>query len=103
MTAATPDQILLTGRMRSLEVRWILPGQLEPAMAGWFARFPARVESREDSYLANPPLRGLSVKRRAGRVLEVKAYQGSPGILEVAGRTRGRLEVWDKWSLLCDP
>ena len=103
MTTATRDQILLTERMRSLEVRWILPGQLEPAMAGWFARFPAWVESREDSYLANPPLRGLSVKRRAGRVLEVKAYQGSPGILEVAGRTRGRLEVWDKWSLPCDP
>jgi hypothetical protein len=103
MTTATPDRILLTGRMRSLEVRWILPGQLEPAMAGWFARFPARVESREDSYLANPPLSGLSVKRRAGRVLEVKAYQGSPGILEVAGRTRGRLEVWDKWSLPGDP
>ena len=103
MRTATPDRILLAGRMRSLEVRWILPGQLEPAMAGWFARFPARVESREDSYLANPPLRGLSVKRRAGRVLEVKAYQGSPGILEVAGRARGRLEVWDKWSFPCDP
>jgi hypothetical protein len=103
MTTVTPDQILLTERMRSLEVRWILPDQLEPAMAGWFARFPAWVESREDSYLANPPLGGLSVKLRAGQALEVKAYQGSPGILEVAGRARGRLEVWDKWSFPCDP
>jgi hypothetical protein len=32
----------------------------------------------------------------------VKVYQGSPGILEVAGRARGRLECWDKWSLPCD-
>jgi hypothetical protein len=100
---AIQDQILLAKRMRSLEVRWILPGQLEPAMAGWFARFPAWVESREDSYLADPPLGGFSVKLRAGRVLEVKAYQGSPGILEVAGRARGRLEVWDKCSFPGDP
>jgi len=28
----------------------------------------------------------------------VKAYRGSPGILEVAGRARGRLESWQKWS-----
>jgi len=103
MTTATRDQILLTERMRSLEVRWILPGQLEPAMAGWFARFPAWAESREDSYLADPPLGGLAVKLRAGRALEVKAYQGSPGILEVTGRARGRLECWDKWSFPCDP
>jgi hypothetical protein len=25
-------------------------------------------------------------------------YQGSPGILEIPGRARGRLESWDKWS-----
>jgi hypothetical protein len=89
--------------MRSLEVRWILPGRLETAVAGWFARFPAGVESREDIYLVDPPLRGLSVKLRQGRALEVKVYRGSPGILEVAGRTRGRLESWDKWSFPYDP
>jgi MFS transporter, PHS family, inorganic phosphate transporter len=89
--------------MRSLEVRWILPGQLEAAVAGWFARFPAEVESREDTYLADPQLGGLSVKLRQGRALEVKAYRGSPGILQVAGRARGRLEWWDKWSFPCDP
>jgi hypothetical protein len=27
-----------------------LPGQLETAVAGWFGRFPAAVESREDTY-----------------------------------------------------
>lgn len=101
MTAPQPE-ISVTERMRSLEVRWILPGQLEAAVAGWFARFPAGVESREDIYLADPPLRGLSVKFRQGRAFEVKVYRGSPGILEVAGRARGRLESWDKWSFPCD-
>jgi hypothetical protein len=102
MTAAQPE-MPVTGRMRSLEVRWILPGPLETAVTGWFARFPAGVESREDIYLADPPLRGLSVKLRQGQALEVKAYQGSPGTLEVTGRARGRLESWDKWSFPCEP
>jgi hypothetical protein len=33
MTAPQPE-IPVTERMRSLEVRWILPGQLEAAVAG---------------------------------------------------------------------
>jgi hypothetical protein len=102
MTGAQP-QIPVTERVRSLEVRWILPGQLEAAVAGWFAQFPAAVESREDTYLADPPLGGLSVKLRDGAALEVKVYRGSPGILEVAGRARGRLESWDKWFFPCGP
>jgi hypothetical protein len=72
-------------------------------VTGWFARFPAGVESREDTYLVDPQLPGLSVKLRQGKALEVKVYQGSPGILEMAGRARGRLEFWDKWSFPCDP
>jgi hypothetical protein len=102
MTAAQRE-ISVTERMRSLEVRWILPGQLEASVARWFARFPAGLESREDTYLADPQLGGLSVKLRQGRALEVKVYRGSPGALEVAGRARGRLESWDKWSFPCDP
>jgi hypothetical protein len=82
----------------SLEVRWIFPGPLDSAVAGWFGRFPAGTESREDAYLLDPQLRGLSVKIRGGGALEVKAYRGSPGILEVAGGARGRLESWQKWS-----
>jgi hypothetical protein len=87
----------------SLEVRWIFPGQLEAAVAGWFGRFPARTESREDTYLLDPQLRGLSMKVRGGGALEVKVYRGSPGILEVAGRARGRLESWQKWSFPFSP
>ena len=43
---AEPPQSPVTEAVRSLEVRWIFPGQLETAVAGWFGRFPARVESR---------------------------------------------------------
>ena len=89
--------------MRSLEVRWILPGRPGSAVAGSFARFPARVESREDTYLAAPQPGQMSVKFRQGRALELKVYQGSPGTLEVAGCARGRLEWWQKWSFPCDP
>jgi hypothetical protein len=102
MAAALPESPVIEG-VRSLEVRWIFPGQLEAAVAGWFGRFPARVESREDRYLLDPQLRGLSVKVRGGGALEVKVYRGSPGILEVPGRARGRLESWQKWSFPCGP
>ena len=91
------------GGLSTLEVRWILPGQLDAAIAGWFRRFPAETESREDAYLIRPVLRGLSVKIRAGRALEVKVYHGCPGILDAAGRARGRLESWRKWSFPFGP
>ena len=102
MTAEPPESPV-TEAVRSLEVRWIFPGQLETAVAGWFARFPAEMESREDIYLLDPQLGGLSVKVRGGGALEVKAYRGSPGILEVAGRARGRMESWQKWSFPFSP
>ena len=102
MTAGGPQSPVTEG-VRSLEVRWIFPGRLEAAVAGWFGRFPATAESREDTYLLDPQLPGLSVKVRGGRALEVKAYRGSPGILEVAGRARGRLESWQKWSFPFSP
>ena len=102
MTAVPPVSPVTEG-VRSLEVRWIFPGRLEAAVAGWFGRFPARMESREDTYLLDPPLRGLSVKVRGGGALEVKVYRGSPGILKVPGRARGRLESWQKWSFPFSP
>jgi len=95
MTAEPPESLVTEG-VRSLEVRWIFPGQLESAVAGWFGRFPTRVESREDTYLLDPQLPGLSVKVRGGGAPEVKAYRGSPGILEVPGRARGLPESWQK-------
>ena len=100
---AEPPQNPVTEAVRSLELRWIFPGQLETAVARWFGRFPAETQAREDIYLLDPQLRGLSVKVRGGSALEVKAYRGSPGILEVAGRACGRMQCWQKWSFPCDP
>ena len=102
MTAVSPESPVTEG-FRSLEVRWIFPGQLEAAVAGWFGRFPAVSETRLDTYLLHPPLRELSVKIRGSRALEVKVYRGSPGILHVPGRARGRMESWQKWSFPCSP
>ncbi|HEX5295466.1 MAG TPA: hypothetical protein VFW50_00530 [Streptosporangiaceae bacterium] len=102
MTAVPPESLVTDG-VRSLEVRWIFPGQLETAVARWFGRFPAGTESRQDTYLLVPQLRGLSVKVRGGVALEVKVYRGSPGILEVLGRARGRMESWQKWSFPFSP
>ena len=87
MTAALPES-RGTGGVSSLEVRWIFPGDVADAVAGWFARFPAETTVLEDAYLLDPHLPGLSVKVRESRALEVKAYRGSPGLLEVAGRAR---------------
>jgi len=102
MTAVRRDSPVTEG-IRSLEVRWIFPGRLETAVATWFARFPAELETREDTYLLSPGLRGLSVKLRAGAALEVKEYQGSPGLLDMAGCARGRMESWRKWSFPFGP
>lgn len=96
MTAAQPDGPV-AGGTRTLEVRWIFPGKLDTAVAGWFGPFTTATESRDDAYLLRH-LPGLSVKIRGGRALEVKLYQGSPGVLDVPGRARGRLESWQKWS-----
>ena len=98
-----PERGSVTQGGRSLEVRWFFPGQLDTAVAGWFGRFPAETQSREDSYLLDPQLRGLSVKVRGGLALEVKAYRGSPGFLDLPGRARGRMESWQKWSFPIAP
>jgi hypothetical protein len=100
---AEPPRSPVTEAVRSLEARWIFPGQLEIAVARWFGRFPATTESREDTYLLDPQLRGLSVKVRAGGARQVKVYRGSRGILQLPGRARGRLEAWQKWSFPCRP
>ena len=102
MTVAPAQGPVIEG-LRSLEVRWIVSGPLEPAVAGWFGRFPAEMVSRADTYLLSPALGGLSVKIRAGTALEVKVYQGSPGFLDVAGRAHGRIESWQKWSFPFNP
>jgi hypothetical protein len=102
MTSAVPDGAFVEG-LPSLEVRWIFPGQLDAAVAGWFSGSEPEAESREDAYLLDPGMGGLSVKVRAGRTLDVKMFLGSPGILDLPGRARGRLQYWRKWSFPFSP
>ena len=99
MAAAQPESPDTEG-IRTLEARWTLSGELETEVVGWFGQFTAATESREDAYLV-PRSPGLSVKIRGGGALEVKVYRGSPGILDVAGRARGHMESWQKWSFPC--
>ena len=66
MTSAFADSPA-TGGVRSLEVRWILPGQLESAVAGWFGRFPPQTEYRQDSYLLMDPGPGQAAGEDPGR------------------------------------
>jgi hypothetical protein len=91
------------GGLRSLEVRWFLPGEPDPAVAAWFGRFPAEMAVREDAYLVDPCLPGLSVKLRAGEVFEVKVHQGSPGSLDAGCLASGRMEFFEKWSFPFGP
>jgi hypothetical protein len=97
MARTAPEDAFVEG-VCTLEVRWILPGPLEAAVAGWLSAGPPEVESREDAYLLSPDMGGLSVKVRGGRALEVKRFGGSPGILDLPGRARGRMQHWQKWS-----
>jgi hypothetical protein len=101
MGIEVPDQAI--EGVRSLEVRWIFAGRAATAVAGWFGRFPAQTVTLEDAYLVDPYMPGLSVKIRAQRALEIKRYLGSPGLLEMPGRARGRLESWQKWSFPSAP
>jgi len=82
----------------SLEVRWIHPGRLPVLLAERLEPFGEGVEVREDAYLTDLALPNLSVKVRGGVQLDVKAFRHSPGRLSLPGGTRGRLEVWEKWS-----
>ena len=101
--AAGPPAPSAVRELDTAEVRWILPGRLDAAVARWFARYPAGMELREFAYLLHPALRGLSVKIRAGRLLEVKSYEGSLGLLDSAGGARGRAGSWRKWSFPSGP
>src|ERR1700684_2577217 len=99
MTPEPPPRAVTDG-VRSLEVRWIFPGQLETAVAEWFGRFPAEVQAREDTYLLDPWSRGVSVKLRGGVALDMKEYRGSQGTLCLGGRGCGHLECSRQW---CSP
>jgi hypothetical protein len=86
------------GGVVSLEVRWIHPGRLPAVLAEGLEPFGEGIEVREDCYLTDPMLPDVSVKIRGGVQVDVKAFRHSPGRLSLPGGTRGRLELWEKWS-----
>jgi hypothetical protein len=87
-----------SGGVVSLEVRWIHPGRLPALLLERLEPFEAGIEVREDLYLVDPVLPDVSVKIRGGVQLDVKAFRHSPGRLSLPGGTRGRLELWERWS-----
>ena len=90
------------GESRTLEVRWIHPGQVPEAMIGWLGPFTDQIERREDRYLVDPSCPDLGVKIKGAVQLDLKAFRGSPGELAVPGGGRGRLEIWEKWTFPLD-
>ncbi len=88
------------GGVVSLEVRWIHPGGLPAVLVERLEPFGEGIELREDRYLTDPVLPDVSVKIRGGVQLDVKAFRHSPGRLSLPGGTRGRLELWEKWTFL---
>ncbi len=86
------------GGVVSLEVRWIHPGRVPAVLVERLEPFGEGIEVREDCYLTDPVLPDVSVKIRGGVLLDVKAFRRSPGRLSLPGGTRGRLELWEKWS-----
>ncbi len=81
----------------SLEVRWILHGPIPQAVLAWMGLFDAWIEQREDRYLVDPAAPDLGVKIKGGTELDVKAFRGDVGVLEVPGGGRGVIERWEKW------
>jgi hypothetical protein len=100
--SVTPFPALRQEHVDSLELRWIVQGSLGVEIRDWFARFPATMEARDDTYLLKPRLPGLSVKLRDGVTLDVKSYLGSAGLLSLPGRGRGRLQYWRKSPFPCN-
>ena len=81
-----------------MEVRWLRAGVLAPSLIEWFSPFVDELEMREDAYLVADHVRGISVKIRGGERLDIKVVGGDGGVLDVAGRARGRPQYWTKWS-----
>ena len=67
-------------------------------MIDWFGALGADVEHREDVYLIDERIRGISVKIRGGSQLDLKVARGTRGVLEVDGRAAGEMESWQKWA-----
>jgi hypothetical protein len=102
---------------RSLEVRWFLSGDPDPAVAAWVNGGGPVVwtgRGRRDVYLVLPGVDSLGLKLRGEEVVdgqpvpgrfEVKARVARAGAVQVAvagGTVTGLVEEWNKWSYASD-
>jgi hypothetical protein len=81
------------------EVRWLRRGAAPSDLTEWFSRLPHVVETREDRYLVNPQITGLSLKIRGNESIDVKQRQSSLGVVHLAGRMTGSADTWLKTSV----
>ena len=89
---------------RTIEVRWFYMGPCPEPVTSWF-HCGARVsdpESRIDEY-ARLDRDDLGVKRRGGRLLDLKVRSAQLVDVALPAGLSGRVEGWTKWSFPLDP
>jgi len=79
------------------EVRWFFEGPVPDEIEQWFCRnnLALKAAPREDHYLLCPPVLGLGLKLREGR-LEVKPLIKTLGVRSFTADIAGTLQVWQK-------
>lgn len=83
---------------QTAEVRWFYPEPLPAHVIAWFCgKQSLEPQERTDRYLIFPGCETVGVKVREGR-FEIKALQGTGGIVRYAPHVTGRAECWVKWS-----
>ncbi len=89
----------------TVEVRWFLTGPPPRVVSDWFlhAPVPAITESRADLYLDLSDRDDMSVKVRAGTLLELKFRTGVLAEPVLAEGFDGRVESWTKWGFALHP
>lgn len=109
MTAA-PAEGPAAGPVGSLEVRWIVPGQLPPAMLEWFARFGLSGWLMEPSGCGGLPLpdeaAGDLVRHRMPHIAGPRLVRCRTIVLSFPGLEGGW--IWDlcragkdRWACRC--
>ena len=81
------------------EIRWFNNGPLPDDIGTWFTShgLPGLVEQRTDTYRLDHRC-DTGIKRRFGRMLELKTRLGDQATLALDSKLTGRLETWRRWS-----
>jgi hypothetical protein len=80
------------------ELRWFFDGALPTEVRSWFTgRGTCFVEKRRDTYRLDGQV-DIGVKRRFGKILELKLRLRPPEPFTIGYELDGRLETWQRWS-----